>query len=89
MVKLDSLHNGTDNRGNKAQTWYDRVNQPGSPTFLNAAKGECHMYLEPPPAPSPRERREWVVKAYGKEEGPFSIDELETGSISVIDAYRW
>ena len=44
------------------------------------------MYLEPPPPPSPRERREWVVKAYGKEEGPFSIDELETGSISVIDA---
>lgn len=78
--------NGTDNRGNKAQTWYDRVNQPGSPAFLNAAKGECHMYLEPPPPPSPRERREWVVKAYGKEEGPFSIDELETGSISVIDA---
>ena len=85
-INWTAFPNGTYNSGETAQTWYDRVNLPGYPTFMNAAKGECRMYLEPPPPPSPRERREWVVKVYGKEEGPFTIDELENGAISVIDS---
>ena len=36
--------------------------------------------------PSPRERREWVVKVFGKEEGPYTLDELESGSIIVTDS---
>ena len=78
--------NGTDGEGRKTITWFQRVNQPGVPNFTDYAKGECRMFLEPPPPPSLRERREWVVMVYGKEEGPYTINELETGSILVIDS---
>ena len=55
------------------------------PLHLNAA-GECHMYLRPPPPQVRAREREWVNDVWEGEEGPFSVDELETGSISVIDA---
>ena len=64
------------------ETWHEPVNRPGAPDFTVAAKGECRMFLEPPPPLGPRERREWVIMAYGKEEGPYTLDELETGTIT-------
>jgi hypothetical protein len=85
-INWSAFSNGTDGKGHKAITWYERVNHPGVPRFTDHAKGECRMFLEPPPPPGLQERREWVVKVYGKEEGPYSIHELESGSISVIDS---
>ena len=43
------------------------------------------MYLEPPPPPTARERREWSVSLFGREEGPFTLNELETGFVEVAD----
>lgn len=86
-VNWSAFPNGTDGEGNKTanETWYEVVNRPGALSFVDAAKGECRMFLEPPPPLGPRERREWVIMANGKEEGPYTLDELETGTITVID----
>lgn len=86
-VNWSAFPNGTDGEGQKTvnESWYERLNRPGLPAFVDAARGECRMYLEPPPPLGPRETREWVVKAYGKEEGPYTLDELETGTITVTD----
>ena len=84
-----AFNNGTDKYGNKLprnQSWYERVNAPGAKNFTQVAVGECRMYLEPPKPPGPREIKEWVVKVFGKEEGPFSLNELESGSIAVTDS---
>ena len=67
------------------QTWYRRLNRADALPFLDAAKGECRMYLEPPPPPTARERREWIVSMFGREEGPFTLVELETGFVEVAD----
>ena len=81
------LPNGTDADGVHAisETWYEAVNMPGASTFIERAKGECRMFLEPSPPLSTRKKREWVVKVLGKEEGPYTLPELESGSIPVLD----
>ena len=61
------------------------MNRADALPFLDAAKGECRMYLEPPPPPTARERREWIVSLFGREEGPFTLNELETGFVEVTD----
>ena len=68
------------------QTWYSRLNRADAVPFLEAAKGECRMYLEPPPPPTARERREWIVSLFGREEGPFTLVELEAGFVEVADS---
>lgn len=88
-VRWGAFPNGTDRNGQKLpanESWYRRVNRPGALPFEEDHIGECRMYLEPEPPPSPRERREWVVKVFGKEEGPYTLDELESGSIIVTDS---
>ena len=88
-VRWGAFPNGTDGNGQKLpanESWYRRVNRPGALPFEEDHIGECRMYLEPEPPPSPRERREWVVKVFGKEEGPYTLDELESGSIIVTDS---
>ena len=77
---------GTVRSSPRTKSWYRRVNRPGALPFEEDHIGECRMYLEPEPPPSPRERREWVVKVFGKEEGPYTLDELESGSIIVTDS---
>ena len=68
------------------QTWYTRLNRADAKPFLDVAKGECRMYLEPPPPPTARERREWVVQLYGREEGPFTLVDLESGYVLVTES---
>ena len=85
-VNWTAFPNGTDGNGNKTNdTWYETVNRPGAPDFTEVATGRCEMFLEGKAPPGPRERREWVVKVYGHEEGPFTLEELEVGTITVVD----
>ena len=86
-INWTAFPNGTEGSGDKtSNSWYRRINRYGAPSFTEAAKGECRMFLEPPPPPGPREIPEWVVIAYGLEEGPYTLDELEIGSIQVFDS---
>ena len=91
-VAWDAFPNGTSradgiSKTPRNQTWYRRLNRADAVPFLDAAKGECRMYLEPPPPPTARERREWIVSLFGREEGPFTLAELEAGFVAVTDDF--
>jgi hypothetical protein len=66
-------------------TWYQIVNSPGASAFQKRAMGECRMFLEPPAPLQFSVRRDWVVKLHGKEEGPYTLEELERGNVPVTD----
>ena len=91
-VAWDAFPNGTSrvdgaSKTPRDQTWYRRLNRADAVPFLEAAKGECRMYLEPPPPSTMRERREWIVSLFGREEGPFTLVELEAGFVEVTDSF--
>ena len=50
-----------------------------------AGEEACEVYVPPAPPLTARERKEWLVVAYGHEWGPFSIIELEVGEVPVLD----
>ena len=49
FVNWTAFPNGTDGFGNLTEdSWYERINKPGAPAFLEAAQGECQMFLVGP-----------------------------------------
>ena len=68
-----------------AEPLYVPQNRPGVQPWSDTVQGTCRLWVQPPPEPPPERRNEWVVVAFGREYGPFSMVDLLMGSIEVED----